>query len=99
MEGAPHTAKRTIDVPLGCPPPPYIKEGGRRGRPKGRRAIGGGNLLQVGFPLLFPNRSRRGKEEGGGKKERGAAPLPIRFGLGGARLPLGRLLLSPTMAH
>jgi len=28
MEGAPHTAKRTIDVPLGCPTPPYIKERG-----------------------------------------------------------------------
>ena len=35
MEGAPHTAKRLSVVPLGCPLPPYIKEGRRRPTNKG----------------------------------------------------------------
>ena len=30
MEGAPHTANTTVNLcVLGCPLPPYIKEGGR----------------------------------------------------------------------
>ena len=35
MEGAPHTAKRTIVVSLGFPPPAYIKEEGRRPATRG----------------------------------------------------------------
>ena len=30
MDGAPHTAKRTVDVLWGAPLPLYIKEGRRR---------------------------------------------------------------------
>ena len=41
MEGAPHTAKRTIDVSLGCPLHPYIKEEGRRPAGLEGRAMGG----------------------------------------------------------
>ena len=33
--GALHMAKRTIDVPLGCPLPTYIKKEGRRRPAKG----------------------------------------------------------------
>ena len=35
MEGAPHTAKTNLGVPLGCPLPMYIKEGGREAGPLG----------------------------------------------------------------
>ena len=55
MEGAPHTAKRIIDVPLGCPLPPYIKEESG-GRPAlGVHHVGGlllGLLVLVGSPFL-----------------------------------------------
>ena len=39
MEGAPHMAK-TIDVPLGCPLPPYIKEEGEEAGYQGRAMEG-----------------------------------------------------------
>ena len=35
MEEAPHTAKRRLGVPLGCPPPMYIKEGEEEAGPIG----------------------------------------------------------------
>ena len=90
MEGAPHTAKRTIDVPLGCPPPLYIKE--RRRKLARGRAPWGGVLLGVGFAPPFPFFHRREKEgEGEGK---GMLPPPlVQFGLPwGARSPLAALL-------
>ena len=72
MEGAPHTAKRTIDLPLGFPPPPYIKEGRRR-RPTKRGAPWGSPTrtpLLVGFAPLFPFLSEGKRKE----RERGLRP-------------------------
>ena len=37
MEGAPHTAKRRLGLPSGCPLPKYIKEVGREAGPLGAR--------------------------------------------------------------
>ena len=77
MEGAPHTAKRNFGMPLGCPPPTYIKGGGEVASPRGR-AMGGvllGLLVQVGFALLSYSHKEKG-EGGGEEKERGAGPQP-----------------------
>ena len=41
MEGAPHTAKTNLGVPLGCPLPMYIKEGEEEAGPRGARQEGG----------------------------------------------------------
>ena len=85
MEGAPHTAKTNLGVPLGCPLPTYIKEGGRGGRPRGGAPKGGvllGLLVQVGFaPFSFL--TLEGKEGGEKEKEgRGHAPPLVQFGFG-----------------
>ena len=59
MEGAPHMAKREIDVPLGCPLTTYIKEGRREAGGQEGHAMGGvllGPLDQVGSappPISF----------------------------------------------
>ena len=80
MEGAPHTAKRTIDVPLGCALPTYIKEGEEEAGQGGGAPWGGSPTrtpVLVGFGPLF-SFSWRGKEgrEREEEKERGARPLP-----------------------
>ena len=62
-----------------------------RARPKG------GILLLLGVGSPFPSPTRRGKEGEEGEKE--SPSRPIRIGLGGARLPLGHLLLSSTKAR
>ena len=95
MEGAPHTAKRTIDVSLGCPPPPYIKEWRRGGPALSRRAQGG--IPTPGGSRIPPSLVGVGEEgRGEGEKERkgGLAPLPIRIGLGGHPLLCFFSLLS-----
>ena len=65
MEGAPHTAKRILGVPLGCPPPPYIKEGRRRWPALGVARHGGGSPtrtpLLVGFGPLPSNGEGEGE--------------------------------------
>ena len=71
-QGAPHTAKTNLEVPLGCPLATYIKEGGGGGRPRRGAPIGG---VQLGFPILvgvpsFP-RGERGKERKKKERERG----------------------------
>ena len=81
MEGAPHTAKRTIDVPLGCSSPRYIKERGEEVAGQEEVRQGGSPTrtpLLVGFALplfSFLRRGKRGKEREE-EKERGARPLP-----------------------
>ena len=90
------TRLETINLCVyGVPPPPYIKEW-RRGPAKGVARPKGGVQPQPGVGLPhFPIRSRRGKEEGGGKKERGGRP-PSQFGLGlGGGAPPPLLLLPP----
>ena len=86
MEGAPHTAKTIVCCPLGCPLPPYIKEGRRRPTNKGGRQGEGSPTrtpVLVGFgPTLFSfyrrgKRGRRGRGEGKG----GAPPFLVQFGL------------------
>ena len=105
MEGAPHTAKRNLGVPLGCPPPLYIREGGGGGqRPGGAR--------QGGSPTWTPSPSRirpptfsfqrRGKEGRRGEEEGkgGRAPSPsYSDSPWGARLPLVGCPLFSPMAH
>ena len=60
----------------GVPLPPYIKEW-RRGAAKEGGAPKGGSPTPTGSRTpLFPIRSRRGKKEEGGRKERGDGPLP-----------------------
>ena len=77
MEGAPHTAKRTIDVPLGCPLPVY-KGGGEGSVPRGAR--------HGASPTRMPSASRippsffwRGEKGicGDVEGKRGAAPPPL----------------------
>ena len=78
MEGAPHTAKTNLGVPLGCPLPTYIKEGGRGGRPRRGAPIEGVQLgfpILVGVPFLFQE-GREGRSRRGRRKERGAPPPP-----------------------
>ena len=60
--------------------------------------------LGVGFPPFLvevgalPSRSRRGRKQERGRKERGAGPLPIRIGLGG-RAPTLAASSSLVMHH
>ena len=75
-------AKTNLGVPLGCPLPTYIKEGGRGGRPRRGAPIGG---VQLGFPILVgvPFLFQEGEREGVGEGERkrgGAAPSLVQFG-------------------
>ena len=85
----------------GVPPSSVYKGGGGEGRPRGWRALGGGNLLQVGL-APFPNPSRRRGKEEGERKERGAPPpLLVQFrleGEGARSLPWPPLIFS-TKAH
>ena len=77
MEGAPHTAKTTVNFcVLGCPLPSYIKEQGG-----GRPALMGCARSRIPtrnpIPSRFPTREERGKEgEGEREKEREGAPPP-----------------------
>ena len=80
MEGAPHTAKRTIDVPLGCALPTYIKEGERGRRPGGARHGGSptwtpspSRMRPPSFPSLGGG---KGEGEGVGEGKGGGAPFP-----------------------
>ena len=66
MEGAPHTAKRTIDVLWGCPLTPYIKEGRRRRPARTTRTKRG-----EPYEHPAPRRVRPVPGTGGGKGERG----------------------------
>ena len=63
----------------GVPPAPVYKgveEGAGQG---GWRALGGSPTPTGSRTPLFPIRSRRGKEEEGGRKERGGGPeIPLR---------------------
>ena len=85
---------------MGCPLPPYIKEQGGGGRPRGGGAPKGENPTPSRIPPSFLVQVGEGKEgkekekEGeGGKGGKGVwPPSPIRFGLGG-RAPC---LLSST---
>ena len=49
VEGAPHTAKRRLGVPLWCPPPTYIKGGGEVADPRGGAMGGSPTLSDHGF--------------------------------------------------
>ena len=78
MEGAPHTAKTNLGVPLGCPLPTYIKEekeeaGGLEGARQGGVQLG--FPILVGLPFLFQE-GDRGKERER-EKERGPCTLPL----------------------
>ena len=92
-------AKKSTYVSMGCHPPPYIKEW-RRGGPASYGAPQGGipTPSRSRFPPSLVGVGEEGR--GRGREGKGGRP-PSQFGLGleGARLPLGRLLLSPTTAH
>ena len=79
----------------GVPPSPYIKEW-RSGPTKEGGAPKGGSPTPTGSRTpLFPIMSRRGKEEEGGRKEKGGR-APSQFGLGlGAPPPW----LPPPLFH
>ena len=100
MGGAPHTTKTNLGVPLGCPLPTYIKEGGTGGRPRWGAPKGGvllGLPVQVGSGPPFLFQLGEGREGGRGEKERGgAAPSLVQFGLamGGGGRPSLEVLLS-----
>ena len=90
MEGAPHTTKGSMInlCVLGCPLPPYIKEQGGGGRPRGGGAPKGENPTPSRIPPSFLVQVGEGKEgkekekEGeGGKGGKGGRPL-VQFGLG-----------------
>ena len=87
---------------MGCPPPPYIKGEGGGGRPRGWRALGGGNLLQVGLPLPFLVQEGGGRKEWERGKARGAPPpFLVLFGLKGRGRTTcpGRLISLSTRAQ
>jgi len=76
VEGAPHTAKRSLIncVSMGCPLAPYIKERGEEAAGQGGRAKGGVLLpLGVGL-LLFLVGVGEGEGKGEEEKERGGRP-------------------------
>ena len=67
-------SKRSIVVSMGRPSPLYIKEG-RRGPARRRRHAQGGSPTPTGSRTPpFPVWRGRGKEEEGGRKERGVGP-------------------------
>ena len=89
VEGAPHTAKRSMIncCVYGVPPSPVYKgveEGAGQG---GWRALRGSPTPTGSRTPLFPIRSRRGKEEEGGRKG-GAGPPPNSDWAWGAPPPL-----------
>ena len=101
MVGGHHTRLRDQEINFcvyGVPPPPYIKGGGGEGRPRGWRALGGGNLLQVGLPLPFLVQEGAGRKERERGKARGRRPpFLVLFGLKGrgrASCPCRPLSLS-----
>ena len=66
-------------------PPTLVYKGVEEGPAKEGGAPKGGSPTPTGSRTPpFPIWSRRGKEEEGGRKERGGVPFPIRIGLGGA---------------
>ena len=67
MGGAPHMAKKSTCVSMGCPLATYIKEGGREEAGQVWVRQGGallGLLVQVGFGPLLPSNGE-GKGKGG----------------------------------
>ena len=78
VEGAPHTAKTSVNLCVyGVPPPPYIKEWGRgRAGPLLWRVLGVLFPPGVGFPLPCSRSRRDGKRKDKRRKE-GAPPLPL----------------------
>ena len=86
----------------GVPPGPVYKgveEGADQG---GWRALGGSPTPTESRTPPFPIRRGRGKEEDGGKKERGAAPPPNSdWAWGGAPsfAPFPSFPLRPNKAH
>ena len=83
----------------GAPLPRIQRSGGGAGRPHGVRPKGGNPTpTRSRFPLFLVQLGGEGKERE--REGKGAGPPP-QFGLGlGERAPpLGRLLLSSTMAH
>ena len=84
-------------------PPASVYKGVEEGSGQGGwRALGGSPTPTGSRTPLFPIRSRRGKEEEGGRKERGGRP-PSQFGLGlgGAPsvAPFPSFPLKPIKAH
>ena len=77
MEGAPHTAKRTIDVLSGAPAPIY--KGGEEEAAGQEGARHGGSPtrtpLLVGFAPLFLSDRRGKRKERERERERGPRPL------------------------
>ena len=106
VEGAPHTAKRSkgsiVVSQGGASLPEYkgVEEGAGQG---GWRAQGGSPTPTGSRTPLFPIRSRRGKEEEGGRKERGGGRPPSQFGLGlgghPSLAPFPSFPLRPNKAH
>ena len=80
VEGAPHTAKRSRDQLLEVPLPLYIKEQGEGAGQGGWRTLWGSPTPTGSRTPLFPIRSRRGKEEEGGRKERGGSQFGLGYG-------------------
>ena len=95
MEGAPHTAKRSMInlCVYGVPPSPVYK-GVEEGEGRPLNGVPKGSPTPTGSRIPpFPSWIRRGRKGSGGE-----GGHPIRIGLGGRPL-LGSLLLSPTMAQ
>ena len=85
---------------MGCPLPPYIKEGGRRWLAKERRAKRGSPTPTRLLPFLV-GVGEGGRKGRGGEGKRGPAPLALnQFGLGlGGRPTLPLLPSISTKAH
>ena len=105
VEGAPHTAKRSMIncCVYGVPPAPVYK-GARGGEAAGQeRGAPGGVLLPpgVGLPPFLVGLGEGGKEEEEGKERGRRPPSLVLFGLGGggARGPLLAPSLFSLLAH
>ena len=102
VEGAPHTAKRSMIncYVYGVPPAPVYKGARGRRRPaRERRTQVGAILLQVGLSPLSYSKKEKG-EGGGGEKEGegGRRPFPLSnldWGKGAAR----HLLAAFSLLH